>query len=1358
MEYGGDGFTEDFESVSIDTLWDLANADYTLNQSESNLNIDAHKNSGWESFTRSLDGFYNISGNPVVNLDVKGSRAFYLHVYLKDAIGQTAMQQVRVMKTDKFVTATFDFSEADDIKLDRIISLIFAFNGNALSFDAEVWFDNLKLGSTASKAAYMAGIPDQSYFINSGKHTLVLTDIENATGVTVATNNRVIENATVSEMDNGMATLDLDLIADSIGTDTVTLSVLGKTGFNDYAEIFVVSVEQNAAPVVDQASDILAVSGEEVLVRLTGIHDGNPNDEQVLTISTSSSDAAVIPNPVVVSYSEGPYASVTFTPIATGSAEIIVSLVDDGGGTEDSLSMSFHVDVYSSLNQPPLIDPVDKQNVFNDAGEISLELSGISDGDSGNQLLTIKAVSSVDSIVPNPVVVEYSGGETAVIKYTPNSSYTGTSAISIIIVDDGGTPDNNGNDSIFFSFDIETRKAPLTGWVVPLGEGDLHDLFSAEEENVSWFLSYVDSVDFKAFELRLENKWEFSGIWMDLPVELDLTDYPYISYDVYPVGNTLTKTVDGVTNPITDTYHWNYFYDVNGERNILNSGSHQYDVQPDQWTTLSFDYSDPGDMMTGEGEEIFTDRISNVLFNLHWRQGEWPFTDMSGTVYLRNIRIGDQAIVPPKVPVATIDDVPGQSLYANSGEHTITLTGISTGLGSLEGVTLTTFSGRSSIMPDPVLGELLTDGSATLTMTVGEKTGSTPITVTVSAKGSDQRILTFDADVVSNEVATMTRVNIDRSERFQIMDGFGTFENERRWIDMYATDLGASAVRIGLIGNQIEPVNDNNDADVLDMQSLNYGAIDFAYFRMLKEAGVETFILTSWSPPAWMKKNLSQDWLTANAEWDTDAALNRLEYHYYEEFAESMVAVVKMFEQEADIHIEAIGLQNEPAFDEPYASAILDLEHFAELIEIVGKRFEKDGITTRLYLPEQVVGQYMNTNIQYLNALQNNPEANPYCDIFAVHGYGEDGITPGTPTYSEWTQMFNQAQLGDYPKKVWMTETHIGYSNWSSAMSNAGAIHGGLWAGNVSLWTNWSFGDMQLTKNVPNSTFYTSKNYFKYIRPGAVRIGTSANHNDILVTAFEHDKDHTFTVVLINKGNNPVSVDLTGNNLPNGYRAFRTSKFENFIELNPLAGEMFILPGSSVTTLYATENTLLTMDDVANRILKENDPVQYIPLVGISDGLDGTGSLTLEVSTTDQTLISDLAVTTIQPDGTAEISFTPGIDLSGTAQVIVALTDGTEVREVKFYVVVQSTVGTQELTIQSLKVYPNPALDKLFIDIPESGLEELIVTDMMGRALIQRKIGSELRIQVNLESLQSGLFIVTLGNDQKKYVTRFIVE
>ncbi|MFH0759210.1 MAG: T9SS type A sorting domain-containing protein [Bacteroidota bacterium] len=1358
MEYGGDSFVDDFEGPAPDTLWNMPNPDYGLSQSGGQLRVASSKNSGWESFSRDLPGYYDITSSPYLNLDVKGSKPFYLHVYLADAEGNTAMQQLRIMQNEKYITASFDFSDAANLKPDRITGLIFAFNGNALTFEGDAWFDNLKLGAAASSMAYMAAVPDRSIYFNSGSQELFVTDITHAESVDVTSQGLVVENLALSELTGGMATLTFDLIEGATGSDTVTLTAEGSPGYDDYAEVFVVTVEENMAPVADPVENLRAAAGEKVETRLEGIDDGNPGSEQTIDISAESSNPAVIPNEIAVEYNGGPYATLVYTPAGTGVAEITVTLSDDGGGADDTATVSFQVEVFESINNPPTIDPVDKQSVFNDEGEVTLELTGISDGDDGSQGLTITAGSSADSIILNPVVVQYAGGHTAQLKYTPDAGHTGTSTVTVRIVDDGGTAENNGNDSVTISFEVDTRIAPLTGWVVDLGEGELHDYLKPESEGVIYFTSVVDSGDFDALKIGMVNKWEFGGMWMDLPAELDLTGNPYISYEVYPLGSTLTKTVDGVTTPITGTYHWNYFYDVDGERNILNSGDHMVSVPPDQWTTISFDYSDPGDMQTSEGTDILSNRINAVLFNLHWRQGAWPFTDMSGTIFYRNIRIGDQAIIPERTPVATIDEVPGQARYVSSGEHVVTLTGISDGAGSVDGVTLSAFSGRSSVVPDPVLGTVQPDGTATLTYLTGEKTGTSPITVTVTASGSDPVIMSFDVDVVSDEVSKMATVQVDRSDTRQTIEGMGTFQNEMRWIDLYAKEMGASAVRIGLIGNQIEPVNDNNDPFILDMKALNYSAFDFEYFRMLKEAGVETFILTSWSPPAWMKKNLSEDWLEPNAEWNTKTALNRLEFHYYDEFAESMVAVVRMFEQEAGIHIEAIGLQNEPAFDEPYASAILDPFYFASLIEVVGKRFESEGITTRLFMPEQVVGQYNNSNAQYLDALQHNAEANPYCDIYAVHGYGEDGITPGVPSYGDWVVMYDQAQLGEYPKKVWMTETHIGYSGWNSAISTAGAIHGGLWAGNISLWTNWSFGDMQLTRNVPNSTFYASKNYFRYIRPGAVRVGTQSSHADVLATAFEHSGDGTFTVVLVNKGNNPVSVDLTGNNLPDHFTAYRTTQFENCLEVDPVEGEMFILPGSSITTLFATEIPVLTIDDISSIVLKQDDPEQIVQLTGISDGAGGTAGLSLDANTSDPLLISGLSLTAVQPDGTAELSFTPGPGLTGTALVTVTLTDGTQSREVKFYVVVQTTVGAKDTELPQLKVYPNPASDQLMVELPMNGMEELMILDISGRTVLSRDTGAEQLISLNLDALESGMYLLVVRNGNEHFHARFVVK
>lgn len=1357
MEYGGEGFRDDFESAQIDTLWDLTNADYTLRQSGGFLLVEATKNAGWESFSRKLDGFYDLSANPIVNLDVRGSKPFYLHVYLKDVNENTVMRDIRLMESENFVTASFDFSDASSINLDQITEMLFAFNGHSLTFNGNIWFDNLLLGSEAGLMAYVASVPDQTLYNGSENPSIQITDIANTSALSLTSLHGLIQSNTFSPIEGGMSILDLTIADGATGKDTLTITATGNAGFSDYQQMFVLELEVNMPPEADSLEDIIIVVGEEVMIRLSGINDGNPNEEQTVSITALASETGIVPDPVVVNYSGGPYADLAFSPALPGTVQITVSLSDDGGGEQDSSALSFEARVYASLNYPPEIDPVEKQNVFNDAGELTLELTGISDGDGGGQNLDITAFSSVDSIVANPLILEYTGTETAMLTYLPEASHTGITTITVKIVDDGGTAENNGNDSTIITFDIESRIPPLTGWVVPLGEGDLHDYFSAEGENVSWFMSYVDSGDYKALKLDLVNKWDFGGIWMDMPFELDLTEFPYISYEVYAVGSTLTKTVAGVTEPITDTYHWNYFYDVVGERNILNSGTHMYPVQPDQWTTLAYDYSDQGDMLTSEGEEILNDRILNVLFNLHWRQGAWPFTDMSGTVYYRNIRIGDQAIVPVKPVVTSIDEISTQAVFQNSGEHVITLTGISNGKGSIEGVNLTATSGRSSIIPNPVLGELMADGSATLTYIAGENNGVSPFTVVVKAVGAEDKNITFNVTVVSEQVSKAAIVTIDRTTMYQTIEGLGTFESAKRFVDLYAGDLGASAVRIGLIGNQIEPVNDNQDPYTLDMKALNYDAIDFEYFRMLKEAGVETFILTSWSPPAWMKANLSLDWFEANAEWSSENTLNRLEFHLYEEFAESMVAVVRMFSEEAGIDLRAIGLQNEPSFDEPYASAILDPEHFAELIEIVGKRFEAEGISTGFFMAEQVVGQSINSNDMYIEALQSNAGANPYCDIFAVHGYGEDGITPGIPSYDEWIHYYEKAREEPYPKDLWMSETFIGYSDWNSAMSTAGAMHGALWAGNISLWTNWAFEDMQLTRNEPNSTFYTSKHYFKYIRPGAIRVETSTDHPDILATAFEHAENGTFTVVVINKGKYPVSVELAGSNLPNGFKVFRSSEFENFIEVDSLAGEMFVLPAGSVTTLYAPEIPSLTMDDVSNLYLSQDDPGQLIQLTGISDGKGGIASLSLMTETSDPTLITLLEVSDIQAEGTAQLSFTPGAALSGTALVTVILTDGEELKELKFYINIEESTGMQDKGIQTLKVYPNPASNQLHIEIPEAGLEELVVTDLMGRVMLRRSLETGTLVTLNLESFGSGVYILTAKNSQQHFRVSFVI-
>jgi len=1347
-EMGGSAFADDFNDGVLYLGWQTS-SDYSFSEAGGNMKVAVGKNDKWEGFVLDLGKAFDFSSAPFVNIRIKGDKEFVLHVYFVDGEDKNAMQTARVFATDDFTTVSFDFTGATDINLSAITKMIFAVNGEALTFDGNLFIDDLKVGMLAERKANFAAINNQTYYVNSGQKSILVKDITNTTALNVSGGEPLVENLKVTTITDGKATITFNLKKDAIGEAVITVKTESAFGFAQNTSTFKINVTGNIVPSMVQPADMIAEKSVLTTINLTGIDDGNENADQKITVRARSSNNAIILNLIPVDYVTGSrYASIELTPVGTGKATITVTLIDNGESPNNVSEKQFEVEVFESLNNPPSVEPLEDISILNNVGEQVIELTGIDDGDTGvNQKLIITATSSDNSIVAEPVVV-YTDGNTAQLKFTPNATTIGTSTITVTVADEGGTAQNNGNKSTVFAFKITTRVPPLTGWVVPLNSVSE---FGPEGNGVQYFLSIIDTAGSKALKIRMQDKWTYGGIWMDSP-ELDLTNYPYISFEVYSLDKP--------------SWHWNYFYDAaDGDaavtRNIENSGTHTYEAPANQWTKLSFDYSDNGDMNNSKGQPIKAEHIIATLFNMHGSAPSWPFTNFTGTVYFRNIRIGSEAEIPAKTPTCTINGVSEQGSVMQSGEQTVKLTGISNGKKETTGITIKATSSNTTYATTPILSAVDENGNATLKYTVGNKPGSAVITVTVEATGSYKATMSFKVTVISNSPAGIAQVTIDRKTKYQTIRGLGTFENEERWTDLYATDLGASAVRMGLIGNQIEPVNDNDDPNVLNLAGYDYSAVNWNYVRKMKEAGVETFILTSWSPPAWMKRNFSMDYMMAQAiEWEN--TINILEPDKYEEYAESMVALVKMYKQEAGVDLYAIGLQNEPYFNEPYPSAILGPKQFNELIKIVGHRFENEGIKTKFFMPEQVVGiggwsGYDNSN--YFDAVQADAEVNRLTDIFAVHGYGSDGITAGFPDYAAWNTLWTNAQEGSNPKELWMSETHIAYNGWAAAIQTAGAIHGSLFAGNISLWTNWSFGDMQLTKNIPNSTFYTSKNYFKHIRPGAVRVKTTTSNGDIMVTAFEDADEKSFTVVMINKGANPVNVKISGMDLPEQYKSFRTSEFENFVEVTPVTGEVFLLPASSVTTLYSDALQVLTIDDIPNQTVNEDSPKQTLNLAGISSLSGATTGLQLAVTTDKPELFSLLEASQIQTNGIATLNYTPATSKTGVAQITLTLTDnsGNSTQKV-FSITIAPKTNIRDEVANILTLYPNPAKGFVTVSIPNDFCNSIEMHDISGKLVKSLVIkGNQQSVYVSLDGLESGIYFVTIKGRQKEWQAKLVV-
>jgi hypothetical protein len=62
----------------------------------------------------------------------------------------------------------------------------------------------------------------------------------------------------------------------------------------------------------------------------------------------------------------------------------------------------------------------------------------------------------------------------------------------------------------------------------------------------------------------------------------------------------------------------------------------------------------------------------------------------------------------------------------------------------------------------------------------------------------------------------------------------------------------------------------------------------------------------------------------------------------------------------------------------------------------------------------------------------------------------------------------------------------------------------------------------------PGKRYYVAKQFWRYIRPGAVRIAAGPDGGDkgVCLTAYQHQRDKTVTVVLLNRSDDNVKTTV----------------------------------------------------------------------------------------------------------------------------------------------------------------------------------------------------------------------------------------
>jgi O-glycosyl hydrolase len=452
-------------------------------------------------------------------------------------------------------------------------------------------------------------------------------------------------------------------------------------------------------------------------------------------------------------------------------------------------------------------------------------------------------------------------------------------------------------------------------------------------------------------------------------------------------------------------------------------------------------------------------------------------------------------------------------------------------------------------------------------------------------------------------VAATTRVQaaqvtIDRTQRSQTIDGFGFFGAHdvwwgqpadlvnTGWFDAVVDDLGITIWR-----NELPPPADaiaQQDADWTKMRPVVQAMANKA-----KASGVPLkIILTVWSPPSSMKCVVGtsgvQDGTPHPGGTKNGGGLCPSKRAAY---ADWLVAGLKQY---ADIGVEVYGLsfQNEPLFVEFYNSCVYNSQEYADTLAAIGPIIHAAYPKVKLFGSENMLGIECGgasgfDPYWYTANVISRPAALGQMGIWAVHGYS-DGVlaTPTSQMSKYWASFYAGTQSTHLP--IWMTETS-GYVDTIEAGSNASgdklpgaldlaqSIYAALYHGHLSGWVWWqgselgagmpSEFDLMSSVTKRGKKYYISKNYYRYIRPGAQMVQAASDDTEVLVAAFDHDAAKTFTVIAINGGTASKSVTLTGASLPATFQAYRTSATEDCAAVGAMAPASITLPPRSITSL-----------------------------------------------------------------------------------------------------------------------------------------------------------------------------------------------
>jgi large repetitive protein len=309
-------------------------------------------------------------------------------------------------------------------------------------------------GVTYTPAANFNGSDSFTYTISDGNGgsatgTVAIT-VNSVNDLPTASNDSATTNedtpVTVAVLAN-----DTDIDGDPLAVTAVTQPAHGTATFTASGVTYTPAANFNGSDSFTYSiSDGNGGTGTgTVSIAVTPVNDppvavndsATTNEDTAVTVAVRANDTDAENNPLTVTAVTQPAhgtttftaTGVTYTPAANyfGSDTFTYSISDGNGG---SATGTVAITV-TSVNDAPTLSTIANMSILEDAGNQTVNLSGISAGPNESQTLTVTATSSNTSLIPNPTVGYTSPNATGTLSFAPVANANGTATITVTVSD-----------------------------------------------------------------------------------------------------------------------------------------------------------------------------------------------------------------------------------------------------------------------------------------------------------------------------------------------------------------------------------------------------------------------------------------------------------------------------------------------------------------------------------------------------------------------------------------------------------------------------------------------------------------------------------------------------------------------------------------------------------------------------------------------------------------------------------------------------------------------------------------------------------------------------------------------------------